>query len=157
MNQVILSEVFFMSRKTSTQPKIAAAKSESGQFAKHTATGCIISTLLTAVLFAAESFVALQLDPPHDIYGTLATAGAVISQLMGCFAAAKKRGKNGLLLGVAAAAAVALVYAAVGIFMGGEFPQQAAAKMAALLCAGGIGGILGVNTGRKTPKAVKAV
>ena len=157
MNQVILSEVFFMFRKNQMQPNTAVSKSQGSGFLKHTAAGCIVSTLLTTVLFAGEAFAALQLDPPHNIYGTLATAGAVLSQLAGCFAAAKKRGQNGLLLGITAAAVTAAAYSVTGIIIGGGFPQQAAVKPAALLCAGGIGGILGVNTGRKAPKSIKAV
>ena len=131
--------------------KIKMKSSGNGNiFLRQTAAAGIAGMLLSLLLFAVTAFFVIKLDADHTLFTPLATVNAALGMLLASFFTTKKRGKNGLLLGAAAAAGVFAV-CALAAYITGNFAlsSQLLSKLIAILSAGGIGGLAGANTARK--------
>lgn len=141
--------------RSKAKPKAAYLKkrrSELQIFLTQTAAACLLAVLFALALQAAAAFLVVQFQLDHRYFSAVACAAGSISVLLACLVAARRRGRDGLLLGAATAGALFLLLLFASSVSGNlQMDGQLVSKFAGLLSAGCLGGILGVNRKKKSP------
>lgn len=113
------------------------------------AAGCVSGAVACVAFTALFSFLLLKVDAADSIVAGLAVAVAGLSAFTAGFSAARVLHKNGLLIGLAGAAALFLLLCVAGLFSGARFSSQTALRLGVMAVSGILGGIIGVNIRKK--------
>ncbi|MEG2677074.1 MAG: TIGR04086 family membrane protein, partial [Oscillospiraceae bacterium] len=136
----------FLAKTTAVKKKNQS--SEAMQFAKCCSVSSGISIVIAAALMCVTAVVLVNVDVPFELHQPLTTIITALSTLVG-----KKRQKTGLIMGLSVGGLVFLVLFLLSAVFGDRIvSMQTVIKLAALLSAGGLGGLTGVNRGLKAKK-----
>lgn len=98
-----------------------------------------------AGLFCAAAAVLVRTDVPFALHQPITTVLLASAVFLVCDITCRKTGKNGLLTGLCVGAGVFLCLFAAGLICGTELTAQSLVKLAALTCAGALGGLVGMS------------
>ncbi|MEG1984703.1 MAG: TIGR04086 family membrane protein [Oscillospiraceae bacterium] len=127
--------------------------SDAMQFAKCCSVSSGISIVIAAALMCVTAVVLVNVDVPFELHQPLTTIITALSTLVSTFLVGKKRQKTGLIMGLSVGGLVFLVLFLLSAIFGDRIvSMQTVIKLAALLSAGGLGGLTGVNRGLKAKK-----
>lgn len=134
----------------STKIKAGKPTSPAKEFAKCCSVTGGISVILSAALLCVTAVVLATVDLPFDLHQPIATVITALSTMISSFMMGKKRQKSGLILGLSVGGFVFLILFLLSAIFGDQvISMQTVVKFAALICAGGLGGITGVNKAQK--------
>ncbi len=146
------SEIRLGSRsKTAPKPASlgdgAAARSGPGGGVLALAKGLAVAYLLTCVVFIAFALLLTYTGVPERVIPLVSFVCTAVAAVLAGLCAARTRGQNGLLWGLAAGALYSLVLVGIGLLIGNGFSLHVGrfGTFVLALASGGVGGILGVN------------
>lgn len=112
------------------------------------ATACAV--VFTLILLAGLAALRAQIDLPFSFDQPATTIIISICTLLAAYIVGRRRGKTGLVFGLACGLAVFALTALVSaVIVGGEVSGQIFTKIIALISAGGLGGLFGVTRANK--------
>ncbi len=104
-----------------------------------------IATILICLMGFA--FILSRINAPAALVSVLATAALGIGGYFGGYMCARKRHKNGMLMGVLCGVAIFMVVLIIGtVFAKAALGISSAGKLFLTMLCGAVGGIVGVNT-----------
>ena len=107
--------------------------------------GLCVGVVSCTLLLLAAAYLLKSVDLPLEVATPIAITIASVSALLGGWATARCAGSRGLLMGCACGGLLFLIVLLWGLCRGGVDGGHTAIKLAALIAAGAIGGVLGVN------------
>ena len=108
--------------------------------------GLCVGVISCTLLLLLMALLVGSVDVPRQAVLPLAIAAGAIAAFLAGLVTARMAGKNGLLLGMACGLLMFLLILVAGfVRYTGVDAGVSAIKLAALLVAGGVGGVLGVN------------
>lgn len=120
---------------------------------KRTLSIAMLTVFFSALLLGVHAAVVTKVDIAHALYPTTTTVLLGVAQFLSSFLMLRRYRENGFLLGSGSALVVFLFLMLLSsISLGGKFTPAALTKLVIVVCAGGLGGILGVNTAEKSRK-----
>jgi putative membrane protein (TIGR04086 family) len=129
------------------------AKSSNNQILKDGVAVAIGSVIFSLLLLGLCAFIMSAVSIPFQLHQTIATVSVVLALFFSALIIGKRRKQNGLILGFISGFIVFLLLLILTLFLGSrEFTIQTVVKLIALLCAGGLGGMVGVQNSQKTRK-----
>lgn len=123
--------------------------SELFKYFKFVTYACVISMAVVCIMFTAAHFVILKCNLPLKVAEPIIIITSVISAFVGGFSAAKQAGKNGLLLGFLTGVMIFVLLLISNLSYGNKLGALAAIKFLLITTASSIGGIVGVNKGKR--------
>lgn len=112
--------------------------------------GIIAGIIASMVLLLIFSAVMITRDIPESIVPTLSAVSISIGSIAGGFVSAKFFGKAGLVIGAASGFILFVIMLLAGIAVHGELIAiPTIIKMIVAVVSGGIGGVIGVNSGKR--------
>lgn len=125
-------------------------------FARQCGFALLVATMLSAAILVVLALVISNINISFTLHQTLTTVGAALSLLFAARFVAKRRQQNGLFLGlITGFLFFFLVFLLSLASPSGALSAQMAVKLAVFVCAGALGGILGVSAATK-PRKIKA-
>ncbi len=142
--------------KKTTGTKAVKQTTPAKEFAKCCTVTSGISVVLAAALLCVTAVVLTNVDVPADLHQPITTVLTALSTLISSYMVGKKRQKSGLVLGLSVGGIVFLILFLLSAIFGDRVvSMQTVVKLAALLSAGGFGGLSGVNKAQKPKNKVK--
>lgn len=111
----------------------------------------VLSYVLTVVLLLAAAWISTLMTLPRDVTSLAVSVITYLCIGICGFREAKHLGTNGLLAGAVCGLVYVAILFIIGCLANGEISFEAAAALTAGICilCGAIGGIIGVNSGRR--------
>jgi|GEM_PF-7069994 len=131
----------------------ANESSESKQFAMAVSKGFAVGTASLFVILSIFSLIMVKFDYSEKSVPIMALVSALLAAFIAGFWAAKCIKKKGLMIGIVTSLPLAIVMITfVIIANGGAVGSLAVTTVLLMICLGGLGGIMSVNSKAKRPK-----
>ncbi len=136
--------------------KQVKSTSPTKEFAKCCSVSSGLTVVLASALLCVTAVVLVSVDVPFDLHQPITTVLTALSTLVSTYIMGKKRQKSGLILGLSVGGLVFLILFLLSAIFGDRVvSMQTVIKLAALLSAGGFGGLTGVSKAQSTKGKVK--
>ncbi len=113
------------------------------------AVGAVVGSIATFAVLAVMALIMSFVDLPESAPSVLSTIALALGAIVGGYAAAKRSGRRGLAVGLLAGGMMFLVFAVAALAGGSEVSAILIVRLAIVRAASAIGGVAGINTGRR--------
>ena len=117
--------------------------------------GLISGAAVCFLLLFLMAAVMMTRDLPQNVIHPMVTVAGGIGAFVAGWVAARKQGKQGMAIGAGCGGLMFLILLVAGLSAGGGVSSLTAVKLAVLVMLAALGGVVGVNRGKKRKMRMK--